>query len=294
MVSHNYINLSMLSGHGPNHNLDTFDSQIFQGFTPICAIRSQQIIMRDYGIQIPSDELVYFSEAQGWYDEDGTCKSAIGNLLSICGIGVHTSENNNVYDLVKELQAGHRVIVGVDSHELWSEPGSEEWEFYNSIDHADHALIVAGLRIDPNHPEDNSVILTDPGQGNVYIEYPMEHFVEAWRDANFYMMATDEPAPYQYNEETHMMELSNFATDYTLAQFPFNNEFSSLYDFEDAYDYEPYYAEGHLDYITDDISYEDFIGHWEDSDYDSLSEMFGVSYEDDVENYFSDEEFVEY
>lgn len=283
----------MLTGHDTNHNGDTFDSSIFQGSSPICAIRSQQIIMRDYGIQIPQDELIGYSEAQGWYDEDGTRKSAIGNLLSICGIGVHTSENNNIYDLVNELQAGHRVIVGVDSHELWSEPGSKEWEFYNSRDHADHALIVAGLRIDPTHPEDNTVILTDPGQGNVYIEYPMTHFVEAWRDANFYMMATDEPAPYQYNEETHMMELSNFATDYTVAQFPFYNEFSSLYDFEDSDIYEPYYSEGHLDYITDDISYEDFMEHWEDSDFDSLNEMFGVNYEDNSDYSFMDDDIVE-
>lgn len=282
----------MVTGHDINHNEDTFDSAIFQGSSPICAIRSQQIIMRDYGIQIPHDELIAYSAEQGWYDENGTCKSAIGNLLSICGIGVHTSEDNNIYDLVKELQSGHRVIVGVDSHELWSEPGSKEWEFYNSQDHADHALIVAGLRIDPNHPEENTVILTDPGQGNVYIEYPMEHFVEAWKDANFYMMATNEPAPYQYNEETHMMELSNFATDYTVAQFPFNNEFSSLYDFEAAYDNEPYYAEGHLDYITEDISYEDFMEHWEDSDYESLNELFGVSIDTDLDESSPDDELL--
>jgi hypothetical protein len=245
--------------------------------------------MRDYGIQIPHEELVDYSEAQGWYDETGTSKSTIGNLLTLCGISVHTSEGNNIYDLVKELQSGHRVIVGVDSHELWSEPGSKEWMFYNSRDHADHALIVAGLRINPNHPEDNTVILTDPGHGDVYIEYPMNHFVEAWKDANFYMMATDEPAPYQYNEETHMMELSNFASDYSIAEFPFNNEFSSLYDFDVPYDYEPYYGEGHLDYITDDISYEDFIEHWQDSDFDALNEMFGVNYVDDVDSSFFEE-----
>lgn len=273
----------MLLGHDTNHNEDTFDTSIFQGSSPICAIRSQQIIMRDYGIQIPHDELVAYSAEQGWYDENGTCKSSIGNLLSIRGIGVHTSEDNNIYDLVKELQAGHRVIVGVDSYELWSEPSSKEWKFYNSRNNADHALIVAGLRIDSHKPENNSVVLTDPGRGDVYIEYPMEHFVEAWRDANFYMMATNEPAPYQYNEETHMMELSNFATEYTVAQFPFNNEFSSLYDFEDAYTYEPYYSEGHLDYITDNMSYDDFMKHWEDSDFDSLDDIFGIapSYEED-------------
>lgn len=267
-------------GHDSNSTESTFDASIFQGADPTCAIRCQQIIMRDYGIQVPQDDLAQYSLEQGWYNENGTTKSAIGNLLSMCGIGVHVSEGNSVFDLVNELQAGHRVIVGVDSHELWAEPGSAEWEFFNNIDNPDHALIVAGIKIDGDNPENYSVILTDPGRGDVYIEYPMHHFIEAWKDADCYMMTTDMPAPYQYNEEIGLMEMSNFATEYTLAEFPFHNQFSDIYEMEEMCAYEPFYAEGHLNNITEDVKFDDFISHWGNHDYDSLNELFGISNED--------------
>jgi hypothetical protein len=274
-------------GHDSNSTESTFDNRIFQGVSPTCAIRSQQIILRDYGIQIPQDDLAQYSLEQGWLDENGTKQSAVGNLLSMCGIGVHVSDGNSIFDLVNELQAGHRVIVGVDSRELWAEPGSEEWEFFHNIDNPDHALIVAGIKIDGDNPENCSVILTDPGKGDAYIEYPMVHFVEAWKDADCYMMATDMPAPYQYNEETGLMEMSNFATEYTIAEFPFHNQFSDIYEMGELYEYEPFYAEGHLDYIIEDVAYDDFISHWKAHDYDSLSEIFGIN-----EEVFSDEDYL--
>lgn len=90
------------------------------------------------------------------------------------------------------------------------------------------------------------------------------------------MMATDEPAPYQYNPETQTMEMSNFATDYTIQEFPFHNDFSNIWQVAEV-GYVPYYDEGHLDYVTDDLSYEDFTAHYEDSDYDFLNDLFGFN-----------------
>lgn len=52
---HLYKNEIMLEfSRGANRNVDTLDLNIFQGTTPSCAVRCQQIIMRDYGIQIPA------------------------------------------------------------------------------------------------------------------------------------------------------------------------------------------------------------------------------------------------
>lgn len=259
---------------GSNRNLDTWDQNIFQGSTPSCAVRCQQIIMRDYGIQIPQDELVDYAIEKGWYDpEDGTMTKNIGNLLETCGIGTHTSFDNSVYDLVKELESGHRVIVSVDADELWAEPGSDEWKFFQQMKSPNHAIVVAGARIDPLHPENSTVIITDPGRGDVFIEYKMEHFVHAWQDSDFYMMATDVSAPYQYNEQTREMEFSNFATEYTVAEFPFHNEFSDIYQL-DFYGYEPYYNEGHLFNVAEGLSHEEFIEHLEDADFNYLNDLF--------------------
>ena len=40
---------------GPKVTQTEFDTNIFQGHDPICAIRCQEMILRDYGIQIPND-----------------------------------------------------------------------------------------------------------------------------------------------------------------------------------------------------------------------------------------------
>lgn len=220
----------MLTGHDSSQNMDTFDSNIYQRHYSTCAIRSQEIVLRDFGIQIPEDELAHYAYEKGWYSGTGTTMKNIGNILEECGVHVHSSVNNSVSDLMHELKEGHRVIVCVDSKELYAEPGSKEWEFFNSINHPDHALIVAGLKIDPLNHDNDMVVLTDPGKGNAYIEYPLDHFVDAWGDARCFMMATNDAAPYQYNEVQHTMEMSNFASDFILEEFPFHNEFDSIYE----------------------------------------------------------------
>lgn len=220
----------MLTGHESSQNINTFDNNIYQRNYSTCAIRCQEIVLRDFGIQIPEDELARYAGEKGWYSGTGTKMKNIGNILEECGVHVHSSVNNTVSDLMHELKAGHRVIVCVDSKELYAEPGSKEWEFFNNINHPDHALIVAGLKIDSFNHDNDVVILTDPGKGNAYIEYPLGHFEDAWGDARCFMMATNEAAPYQYNEILHTMETSNFASDFILKEFPFHNEFDSIYD----------------------------------------------------------------
>lgn len=58
---------------------------------------------------------------------------------------------------------GHKVIVGVDSGELWDNKLLGWWNDFFHGDTPDHALVVAGIDMaDPNNP---MVILTDPGTG---------------------------------------------------------------------------------------------------------------------------------
>lgn len=259
--------------YGPSINQTEFDTNIFQGHDSICAIRCQEIIMRDYGIQIPTDELVQFAKDKGWYSE-GTKESAIGNLLEICNIDTHTQHCHSVYDLINELKDGHRVIVSVDSRELWAEPGSKEYEFYRNLPHADHALIVTSINIDPLNPERSTVVLTDPGKGTI-MEYDLEKFARSWKDSNYFMMATDEPAPYQYNAETRCMEFSNFATNFIVHEFPFHNYFTNIWKVNEL-GYVPYYDEGHLDFLTEDISYDDFNNAFSSESFSSLDDSFNM------------------
>lgn len=170
----------------PNATAD----EIQQQFVDTCAVKSQQIVMKTFGVDISENELVIESAQKGYYvPGGGSDPDLVGKLLEDHGIGTHTEENANVYDLVNELAQGHKVIVGVDAYELWH----PQW--YDDIfgEEANHALVVTG--IDTTDPENVKVIITDPGTGDVAKEYPLEQFIDAWHDSNCYYVATDSPAP---------------------------------------------------------------------------------------------------
>lgn len=252
-------------GYESNENKDKFDPYIYQGQQPTCAIRSQEIILRDYGILIPQEELVAFATQNGWYNPDpmngGTPRNAVGNILDACGIPTLRTENATIYDIIAELRAGHRVIVSVDAEELWvkNKPllfnrifGEFKNKVQDTIDHlnniqgANHALIVAGVKVNPGDPLDVRVTLIDSGTGDVCIEYKLSDFQEALEDSNSYMVSTTIPAPYQYNYETHEMEPSSFNTSYypSMAALPVGlcNEFHLGDSYYEKYaDFKPVY-----------------------------------------------------
>jgi hypothetical protein len=278
-------------GQEKNYKLDPFDENIYQGQQPTCAVRSQEIILRDYGIVVPQEELAKFAEANGWYDSNpnhgGTPSNCIGNLLEVYGIHTKQSNDNTIFDLVNELKEGHRVIVSVDANELWAKTWLEKqvWKLEDRFQQGgNHALIVAGVEVNPNDLNDIKVVLTDPGTGNLRIEYELSDFMEAWRDSNCMMIATTTPAPYQYNAEMHQMEYSQFATDFMANNhFGYMNDFSIDFPALDYTAYNPYYMDGHLNYIGG-MDYDTFQEHWHNGDHFDIS-MFDSPYFDDFTNH---------
>ena len=83
-----------------------------------CALRSQQIVLRDFGIDIPFNDLERIAKENGVYSDDGTSMYDVGKVLEIAGVGMHQVVGSNMFDLTNELAQGHRVIVGVDADEL--------------------------------------------------------------------------------------------------------------------------------------------------------------------------------
>lgn len=246
-------------GYEPNHEESTFDLNIYQGNQPSCAIRSQEIIMRDYGVSISQEELIEFAMKNGWYDSDpekgGTPRNATGNLLDAVGIETKRYDDASIFDIISELRAGHRVIVSVDANELWvkKEPKLLKrlfGEFNNKINDtlneltgvqgANHALIVGGVNVNPDNPSDIKVVLIDSGSGDVCIEYGFKDFKKAWDDSHHHMVATTEPAPFQYNYHTHEMEPSSFQTDFkpSMVALPtgISNQFKLSESYYDKYD----------------------------------------------------------
>lgn len=257
-------------GFGPDGGLNPV---IYQGNEGVCAIRSQQIILRDYGIDISLDELKQYATENGWYDpnpEGGTPMWAIGNLLLSCNVPCEQSVDNTVYDLINELAQGHRVIVGVDANELWADrnhdtvAGVKEWfkDFFEG-ETPNHALVVAGVDVNPDNPDDIKVILTDPGTGDLRIEYKLDDFMDAWKDSQCFMVSTDTPAPLQYDPETGSEVPSNFAVaEYiNTNSIPLNPNNVILPGEMAAKCADAYYSEGHLDKVSvdgEDVDYKDY------------------------------------
>ena len=125
------------------------------------------------------------------------------------------------------------------------------------------------------------------------MEYDFEHFAHAWKDSKCFMMATDEPAPFQYNAETGCMELSNFATEFSIQEFPFHNEFTDIWQVDEL-GYVPYYTDGHLLNITDDLSYEEFIFAYDNDRFESLDDSLNIydNQENCIQIDFGDEDVV--
>ena len=187
-------------------------------------------------------------------------------------VGMKRAEREaNIKLVINELSQGHRIIVGVDSGELWSHRDGNLWdqtlEFFDDLFHgqegADHALIVAGVEVNPNDPSDVKVILTDPGTGDLRIEYSLDEFMDAWEDSNCFMVATNDPAPYQYDESRGVMVPSNFACQAFLDNNTYPLSEDALYIPEGYSVAAPYYDEGHLNTVGHDdsgneISYEEY------------------------------------
>lgn len=181
-----------------------------QSYPDTCAIRCQEFILEQFkGLDIPEDALVRQAMEHGWYaPQEGTPLENVGNLLELNGVPIHRFHDATVFNLSNELAQGHKVIVGVDSGGLWQQhPILHGIEQALGIAGADHAVVVSG--IDTSDPDDVRVIISDPGTGQVAAAYPMDQFVDAWKESNFFMVATEQPPP----QEFHLPEMANF--DYT-------------------------------------------------------------------------------
>ena len=161
-----------------------------QMYSDTCAIKSQQLILESFGVNISEEELVNEALALQIYQPGyGTPITQMGSLLELHGVESTYFESANKYTLMHELAQGHQVMVAVDSGELWT---PSFWEQIKDVlfgSTPNHALIVTG--IDTSNPEAVEVILSDPGTGAV-MRYPYEQFADAWSDSSFTMLATNE------------------------------------------------------------------------------------------------------
>lgn len=230
-----------------------------QNYSDTCAIKSQQLILKDFGIDVTEDQCVQYSKEHGWYNE-GTMPEDVGKLLDAAGVPCSQTVGANVYDLVNELSQGHKIIVGVDSGELWS---NSIWDWLKDVffgDTPDHALIVAG--IDMRDPDNPMVIVTDPGTGQPAQPYPLDQFMDAWADSNCFMVSTDIATPEATQSmvanglvDGHLNEVAN--VDY--------NTFTLFHDYSHQIDFAtqgPQLYNMFQQFPTMDLSFHDALSQW--------------------------------
>lgn len=191
------------------------DSAFFPGvqsYQDTCAIRCQEFILEQFtGADFSEDQLVRESYEHGWYvPSQGTPQEDVGKLLELHGVPVQSYQNATVFHLAQELGQGHKVIISVDSGELWGNSVLESVQDRLGLRQADHAVVVSG--IDTSDPGAPHVIVSDPGTGQAAARYPLDQFLDAWADSNFHMVATREPAP------SHLPEMAHF--DYGAGHIP--------------------------------------------------------------------------
>ena len=173
------------------------DPNIRQAFPDSCVIKCQQLIMRDYGIDVSEDDLRAIAIKNGWYHEGkGVFMRDNGKLLGCFGIGYHHLQHSTIEEIESELNQEHRVMVNVNADKLHEGP-----EVSYQHHEASHAVLISRVSKDGE-----SLFLTDPMTGNVEEPCPIAWFQYAWQDSVCYMLATDSPARFRYDPATQSMK----------------------------------------------------------------------------------------
>jgi len=157
-----------------------------------CAVQAQRGIIEAFtGEDVSEAQLVYDATTNGWLTDGGMSPHDVGRLLELYGVDCHSVTGATVEELVAELAQGHKVVIGVDSGELWESDSPLE-DFFGQA--ADHAIWVTGIDFsDPDHPQ---VIINDSGDPSGSGKaYDLAHFVDAWQDSGFFYVATDSAPP---------------------------------------------------------------------------------------------------
>ena len=152
-----------------------------------CAIKAQQMVLRNYGIEATVEELTELAKKNGWFEEGkGSAFDFVGELLNHYGVESVQMRNAGVYHIMHELSQGHKIIVGVDADA--DDNGT-----------AQHVMLVAG--IDTTDPNNLKVVVRDPSHPEQDNSYTANEFIERWKHTGCFMVSTKQPAPLSANPE---------------------------------------------------------------------------------------------
>lgn len=157
-----------------------------QGETNRCALFSQLFTIEQLtGEQIDIEDFVDKAIQNGWFTEEGgTSALNMDKMLTYYNIDHDMVFDANMEQLESELNNGSKLIVSVDSGQIWY---GDDNDIFSPATRADHALQVIGIdHSDPNNP---MAILNDSGSPSGCGEMvPLDVFENAWAAGDHQMI----------------------------------------------------------------------------------------------------------
>jgi hypothetical protein len=174
-----------------------FDNDVWhmQQYPDTCAIVCQEYILKEFDIMVTEDELRDIAIENGYYYPGaGTTLSDVGNLLEHYKVEIDMSYKSDILDVIEKLSNGQKVIVALDSNEIWPDKEIDQMDDAWGCLEPNHAVVVTGY--DFNNPDDQKIFLNDPGHSlGKNFEVSLKDFRNAWDDSNNLMVYTDKAIP---------------------------------------------------------------------------------------------------
>ena len=161
-----------------------------------CAIKAQQMVLRNYGIEVSVEELTELAKKNGWFEEGkGSAFDFVGELLNTYGVEAVQMRNAGIYHIMHELSQGHKIIVGVDD----DLSGQDDTNAAFGFEGAQHVMLVVG--IDTTDKDHLNVVVRDPSHPEKDQVYEAKDFMQRWNNTGCFMVATKQAAPLSANPE---------------------------------------------------------------------------------------------
>lgn len=157
-----------------------------QGHTNRCTLYSQMFVVEQItGEDINVEDFVNTATDNGWFTEEGGATALnMDKMLTYYNIDHDMIFDANMEQLETELINGNKLIVSVDSGQIWY---GDSNDIFSPATQADHALQVIG--IDHSNPNNPMVILNDSGTSSGCGEMvPWDIFENAWAAGDHQMI----------------------------------------------------------------------------------------------------------
>lgn len=167
-----------------------------------CVVHCEGIAIRHFGLDISNDVLSSESKENGWLHSKGTALHNIGQLCSLHGLSVCHRYHCQVDDIRQALETGKMVIAAVDGNELTGDRTIEQRRDLLLGGTPNHVVVVRSIA-------DETITLTDSSTTQDEDTYPIDLFLDAWADSQYYLIIisnNDEYTPQPINLEDVELE----------------------------------------------------------------------------------------